>query len=403
MNKKSILIYIISTSLFSIFFWYYIAFWAIVFWSENENINKLLYFKTSNNIYTDSNYLNKINFILNSKNDIKNYKFISKCAIKSKLTENYNDLYLFEVKFLKNKCLDKKISFVNTKNKSVYSSSINVLSEYDIYSKLLDYDTGKLLILKNNLEEKLKKYLIYEKIPKKIDSKYFWFIKKNRKLNELKYNYEIVNNILKWRESKYTIPVIWEKIPYNYSKIPNAGRPYRAWYTDWIHHGWDIWHKFWENVVSVDNWIIIRVISDFKFSDLDKIKHKENLTYEEKLTNLDILRWNQVWLKTMKWDIVIYSHLNEVNPHISNWQFVTTWELFWTIWITWIPDKNYKDYHLHMEIYKNPYNILEAWKYSLMDYMKWDWYFKWESANSVLEKQSEIFKNDYEKIWYIDN
>ena len=145
-------------------------------------------------------------------------------------------------------------------------------------------------------------------------------------------------------------------------------------------------------MVSVDDWIIVRVISNFKFSDLNNIKFWDSLSYEDKLKNLDYLRWNQIWLKTMKWDIVVYSHLNTIETDIVEWTVVKEWELFWTIWITWVPDKDYKDYHLHMEIYKNPYNDDLAWSYSILDYMKWDWYFKWESTDFVLKNQSTLFK-----------
>ena len=199
------------------------------------------------------------------------------------------------------------------------------------------------------------------------------------------------------------MPVNWERMPYNYSKLPNASRFYRSKYTDWIHQWWDIWNKFWDNVVSIDDGVIVRVISDFVFNDLDKIKFWNNLTHEDKLNNLDILRWNQVWLKTLKWDITVYSHLNKVNSDIVEWSIVKKWDNIWNIWITWVPDKNYKDYHLHIELYKNPYNEELAWKYSILDYMKWDWYFKWESMEFVLRNQSDIFNESYNKMWYVNS
>lgn len=180
-------------------------------------------------------------------------------------------------------------------------------------------------------------------------------------------------------------------MPTKLSKIPNAWRPYRKSYTDGIHHWWDVWHKLWEKVIAVDDWIIIRVVSDFEFYDLNKIKHWKNLTYDEKLRNLDILRWNQVWLKTSRWDVVFYSHLKDVNSSMKVGSTINKWDLIWTIGISGVPDKNYTDYHLHFTIHKNPYNIAKAGKYDIDNYMKWDWYFKWELNSAVFEWQKELF------------
>jgi hypothetical protein len=38
---------------------------------------------------------------------------------------------------------------------------------------------------------------------------------------------------------------------------------------------------------------------------------------------------------------------------------------------------------------KNPYDNKK--KYSFLDYMKWDWYFKGKSLKYVLEHQNNIF------------
>lgn len=52
--------------------------------------------------------------------------------------------------------------------------------------------------------------------------------------------HSFVSNILQARAHKYISPVSGGHISENYSKIPNAARPYRAAYTDGIHHGWDV-------------------------------------------------------------------------------------------------------------------------------------------------------------------
>jgi hypothetical protein len=235
--------------------------------------------------------------------------------------------------------------------------------------------------------------LEYNEFNKNWSISYYNFLRKNRLLNEVIYNLNIINSILDWRNDKYSLPIIWKKLPTNPVKIPNSSREYRADYTDWIHHGWDFDASFWEQVNAIDDGIIVRVVSGFNFSDLSNIVRWDNLTYEEKLRNLDILRWNQVWLKTMKWDVAFYSHLNGIFTNIEEWTIVRKWQPLWTVWISWVPDKNYTDYHLHLPIHKNPYNEKMVWKYDIDDYMNWDWYFKWETSDYIVNNQNNIFES----------
>jgi murein DD-endopeptidase MepM/ murein hydrolase activator NlpD len=104
------------------------------------------------------------------------------------------------------------------------------------------------------------------------------------------------------------------------------------------------------------------------------------------------LRGNQVWLKTSKWDLIFYSHLAEIENGLKEWQKVFEWQTLGTVGITGVPDKNYTDYHLHFELRKNPYDLKMAWKYTLQDYMNWDWYFKWKSAQYIQQNQYTIFQ-----------
>ena len=78
--------------------------------------------------------------------------------------------------------------------------------------------------------------------------------------------------------------------------------------------------------------------------------------------------------------------------YIKEWQVVRKWQPLWVIWITWVPDKNYTDYHLHLPVHKNPYNTKMAWKYDYDDYMAWPWYFKWETTETILKEQSNLFE-----------
>ena len=220
---------------------------------------------------------------------------------------------------------------------------------------------------------------------------YFKFLKKKRRYNEYSYELDVINLILSWRKQKYISPMVWYRIPDTYFKIPNSPREYRKEYTDWIHHWWDMDSPFWEEVIALDDWIIVRIVRGFDYSDLWKIKRWNNLTYEEKLKNLDLLRWNQVWLKTVKWDVVFYSHLDKFFSYINEWMIIKSWIPLWTVWISWIPDKSYNNSHLHFAIMKNPYNKYLAWSYDILDYMKWDWLFMNKDMEYIIENTKNIF------------
>jgi len=126
---------------------------------------------------------------------------------------------------------------------------------------------------------------------------------------------------------------------------------------------------------------------------LDKLVKWKNLTNDDLVRNLDILRGNQVWLMTMSGDVIFYSHLNEIFSNINVWEVVKKWQPVWTIWKTWVPDQNYTDYHLHFEVQKNPFNLQKNQSYDIDDYLLWDWLFKWKKQDYILEHQMEYFQN----------
>ena len=179
--------------------------------------------------------------------------------------------------------------------------------------------------MKNILNKKIVYYSDYTKYTKDIEENYYVYLVKNRILNEAIYNRNLIDNILKHRAEKYSIPVEGWKIDLSHSKIPNAWRWYRAEYTDWIHHWWDVAWNFWDQTIAIDDWRIVRVVSNFSKTDLNLIERGNNLSENDKLKNLDILRGKQVWLKTMKWDVIFYSHLDEVFSNISGYMcFIRT-------------------------------------------------------------------------------
>lgn len=388
MNKKSIFTSIIWIILFSLVFSYSLVFagtWIF------DNTTKIV-FKSSNNIYLDSFELKNTQIIFKSWKDLSNYKIKSKCEIFSKLKYNKWDYYMFDLRVFNNICTDKNFILVDENNEINIRFKLNFFTEYKILSQILDYNTARLVQFKNKLDKKIKTYSKYEKYNKNIEKNYYTFLKNNRLLSEFKYNKALINNIIEKRSEKYLVPIIGKNMPVIWNKIPNTWRWYRSDYTDGIHHGWDIDWDFWEQVVALDDWIIIKVVSNFNYSNLNAIKRWNNITNYDRTRNLDILRWNQIWLKTMSWDIVMYSHLNDVFSNIKVWEIIKKQQPIWTIWITGVPDKNYKDYHLHFVVHTNPFNSKKAWKYDLDDYMEWDWMFKWKNKEHILKNQWEYFE-----------
>jgi hypothetical protein len=388
MNTKSISTWLIWIITFSLLFGYTLVFaWTWIFDNTIE-----ISFKLSENIYLDSLELKNTKILFKSKENLENYKIKSECNIFSKLTQSKWDFYMFELKFYDNSCRDSRFTLVDSDSKIKVLFKLNLVTEYNLLSKLIDLKTTRLVQLKEILDKKVLSHSMYDKYNKINEENYYIYLEKNRILKEATYNSNIINNIIEKRKKKYIVPVLWHIMPTNSVKIPNSSRWYRSDYTDWIHHGWDIDWKFWEQVIALDDWIIVRTVDKFDFSELNNIKRWNNLTYDEKIRNLDILRWNQVWLKTMSGDLVMYAHLNEIFSNVKIWEIVKKWQPLWTIWITGVPDKNYTDYHLHFVVHKNPFISEKIGLYDFDDYMKWDWAFKWKTSKYIVENQWKYFQ-----------
>ncbi len=328
----------------------------------------------SKNIFLWDKNLNYSYIIYNSLDDLSDAKLVSICKTKSKFIWKKENNYSFQITFL-DKC-DNGIVYLVKNWKQVKNSieKFNIFDKSKLFDIFVDYSSLELQKFKDILEKKLQN------------------IKSTRKRQEIQYQISFLQELLNHRQEKYLTPVKWYKISNKLNKIPNAWRPYRQSYTDWIHHGWDIMAPYWTKVRAIDDWKIIRIVRNFQFSDLWKIKKTQNLTKKDKLINLDILRWNQVWLKTYSWDVVFYSHLSKI-ADLKVWDMVKKWQYLGNIWKSWVPDRNYKEIHLHFAIMKNPYNINHK-KYSYLDYMSWNWYFKGKSAKYILDNTNKIFTNN---------
>jgi hypothetical protein len=137
-----------------------------------------------------------------------------------------------------------------------------------LYYKFVDQSNESILKIQSFLSKKIIKL---SKV--KLSSNILIRAKQKRALKETQFIQSFLQNLLKQRTEKYLVPVAGYNISTKHSRIPNAGRPYRESYTDGIHHGWDVGSKLGESVRALDNGMIIRVISDFEYSDLNYIDH----------------------------------------------------------------------------------------------------------------------------------
>ncbi len=370
--------------------------WAgLVYWAY-INFSKHIDFVASSSkmIVSDSESLKSIVLVFRSKSDISNATIQSSCNTATQHITSDNELHFFKFIMLSDNCLNPNFSlkkwdeiFINT------NFTLDIQKKSDLFSLIIDYSTPKIVKAKESIDKKVNDYSQYKNLKESLWTDFISLLRKQRIYSELVYKQKVINTVLSKRKEKYEIPVKGYEISDSLNLIPNADRSYRKDYTDGIHHWWDIMAPLWTVVSAIDDGIIIRVVRDFEYEDLSNIKKTDSLTHSEKLRNLDILRWNQVWLKTMKWDVIFYSHLDDVYDNIKEDLFLSRWEDIWTIWVTWVPDKDYDNFHLHFPIQKNPYNTKKAWKYSLEDIMDWDWYLRGLEATDVINGKSDIFKS----------
>lgn len=385
---KKLLLWVVI--LITLIFWY-----SLVLADLTKSPLKLeLIFKSWNNIFLDSKDLNFVIVSYSSNTDISAYRLHTVCNSETTLLSKKNNQFTFKLRFLNKLCSNNNIVLKDNKWNFIPWSLIKLrlIKNSDLYSTLLDYSDLELKNIYNEFQNGVKKYMIFSNYEETKFKDTFSFLKKSRIYKEYLYNSKIILNIITSRQDKYISPVKNYKFSSSHSKLPNASRWYRESYTDWIHHWWDINAPYWTDVIALDHWLVVRVVDNFKASELSNIKRGKWLTYLEELNNLDILRWNQVWIKTMKWEVVFYSHLSNIWLNIEEWSIISKWEILWQIWISWVPGNNYKDYHLHFAIHENPYIKSKAWKYSYNEYMAWDWKFKWEKANYVLKNNPLVFE-----------
>lgn len=382
-NLRLLIVYIVV--LFSVTFWVVTVFWTDLIFSSNIKKIDLL----SENIFLDDKELQSNYVFYYSDSDLSNYNLWSNCKISSKFLWKDNDKYVFKITYL-DKCIDSNI-FLETRDKQIIKKSfirVNLFNKSALFDYFVDPDDESLNKINENID--LNILNLNNDLLLKSENN-FEKLKIERKILEYQYQKDFLYEIKKSKVQKYLVPISGHKITKDKNKIPNAERPYRNSYTDWIHHGWDVVAPINTPVIALDEGKIVRIVNNFKFSNLRNLKKNWIINYQDKINNLDILRWNQVWIKTSKWDVVFYAHLSSVSNKIKVWDIIKRWEYLWKVWISGVPDKNYKNFHLHFEIQQNPRIKTKIGKYTNKDYLNWDWYFKWKSLEYVIKNENNIF------------
>jgi len=372
------------------------VFWFGFVFGGNIVFNPEIRFRmsVSDDIYMNSDVLNKNVLVYQSNVDITNATISSLCNINSEFLASQDELYFFSVDYT-NDTECKNGNVVLTLGEDSYANTIhklNLISDISLYSNYIDYSTPKLKEYQSSLKSDIDAFSIFKNYKQNDIIKYFKFHVGQKVYQNRVYENSIIDDILSAREEKYLVPVVWRDFTDQHHKIPNSGRWYRAAYTDGIHHAWDIDWVLWDELLALDNGIIVRVVDDFTDSDFSRIVYGANLSEEQELKNLDILRGNQVWIKTMKWEVVFYSHLDFVEGDIVEGSVVQRGDIIWKMWVSWVPEEWYDDYHLHFAVMKNPYDFLKAGTYDFGDYMAWDWLWKWKSYNELVQLRKDTFE-----------
>ena len=232
----------------------------------------------SPNIYLWDSLLSQTIIWYQSNIDISTASIHSSCPTSTQFLEKYEDIYYFSLHFLTEKCRNKNIVLKLNNELLINTASIlNIVTKGKIFNLLTDYPTQDLEWLSQTLNRNIKNYTIYETLNSEEIWKYRTYRKRQRKFQESRYQLEVLEGIFIGRWKKYTSPIPWTSLSNQFSKIPNAGRPYREWYTDGIHHWWDIDSDIWQEVVALDEGIIVRIVDNFAYADLERITYGDSL------------------------------------------------------------------------------------------------------------------------------
>lgn len=387
---KSVLA-IIGVSIFIGLFWYnFVSGWYLVFNPEVRFVTS-----AGDTVYLEEDTDATTVLVYNSNFNISQATINSLCDIDSRFLDSYKDLYFFEVDY-KNDLDCDNWNVVLQLWEEIYGNTIyklDVTKWSIVFEKYLDYSDAQLQDVQDQMQYELDSNSIFKNYNNIDIAKNFKYYKGKNLYNNAQLHKNLITLILEGRNQKYLTPVEGRYFSDAHTKLPNSPRPYRNSYTDWIHRWFDIDGEIGDTAISLDTWIVVRVVDGFdNDSDFSRIVYWDDLSDNQKLKNLDILRWNQVWIKTLRGDVVFYSHLDSIDSNIQEGDLVKRWQIVGKTWVSGVPEKWYSDYHLHFAVMMNPYDILRAWNYDFWDYMSWDWLWQGMTHSQVIQLRKDTFE-----------
>ena len=142
-------------------------------------------------------------------------------------------------------------------------------------------------------------------------------------------------------------------------------------------------------VRSLSKGKIIRIVSNWNWGNFNALK-KGTLSRDDKLQNLDIFRGNQIWLQTLDGNVTFYSHLSKISPNVALGSSVEAGTYLGNIGTSGVPDKNYRDVHLHFEIQQNPF-LEDRKNPTYLEIMRWNYMGENMKRNEIFAKMRTIF------------
>lgn len=198
-----------------------------------------------------------------------------------------------------------------------------------------------------------------------------------------------IGSVLEARNAQFLMPISGAKLPEKDTHLPNSARPFRADVTDGIHHGWDFYVNQWTPVLAIEEGRIVHLKRDFSWKEMDHLYDASSELGQQE--NLDIYRWNTVYLKTLSGHVAIYAHMADIPSKLKVGDYVAAGSIIGHVGDSAVPDKKYL-YHLHFELAMNPFRDERAGTYTFEDYLVWSWFGKGKTTTWVRENDNTLFQ-----------
>ena len=307
-------------SLFSVLvFWIIFSYWLVLAWPLAKVDSG---FALSKNLFADSLELSSNKVIIKSSQRWQDFEITWDCSTTWNLEASDWQTHIFNIKLWDKECKKENVEVMFKTGFKTIKHNFSVIHSNNLYNRFLDYSTEDLQRLADWIEKSISslKNNSFQSSEEKVIN--------NRKIKELGYFKIFFSNILSKRSEKYLIPVKWIPLPTRETKVPNSWRPYRASYTDGIHHWWDFDAKKWSTIVSIDDWIVLRIVYWFNNLEFSKLKRDweirdQDKNYEMRCCILCTLKPNISWNKGMN----VFKKRSGYLNYLSFWS--PRWWLWW--------------------------------------------------------------------------